>query len=230
MSRAKIVAGRWERNVPWGKQGIWRSDIFKTVLADKGLKEAVFLCHDGPVVTILADELRHVLVGGASHYEDKIWGPFNIDPSNKTIDGKPVAMSVHYPAVPATLPNKQPNYYLKVEDYFQLTGPGFWQIKDAPVERLKELPQFPPEKTIAVFASGVAPHIIPKTKDRALGGIDWIRFEKNPAANEPSINVDHYIIGPSGANGFPVWGPYKRGAIADHWPTGKDPFKGYFES
>ncbi len=95
MSRATITNGIWSRNVPWEKGGLWRTDIFKTVLSDPRLRTARYVLKDGRQVLIPVSELRRVLVGGADHYEGgKIWGPFNIDPVEKTIDGTPVAMEV----------------------------------------------------------------------------------------------------------------------------------------
>lgn len=204
--------------------------MFKSVLADSALTEAVFLCEGGPTIIVPASELRRILPMGPDHYDGKIWGPFNIDPENHTISGHKVLMDVKAPPPAAPLPKFTPNYYLAEADYYQLTGPGFWHKNDVPIERLKLLKQFPAEKTVAVFASGVNPMVIPAKANVSLGGIDWIRFEKNPGPDEPSINVDHYIIGPSGVNGFSVWGPFKSGGIAPHWPTGCDPFRGYFSS
>ena len=93
-SRANIVKGRWKRNVPWGSSGgIWRTDMFKTVLADERLKEAEFICKNGPNVIIPVEELRRVLPLGKDHYfASQIWGPFNVDTKNKMIDGHPVTM------------------------------------------------------------------------------------------------------------------------------------------
>lgn len=64
MTRAKIVNGRWTRKVPWGNGDLWRTDIFKTTLADPRLKETEFVLANGSVVVIHADELRRVLAGG----------------------------------------------------------------------------------------------------------------------------------------------------------------------
>lgn len=95
MSRAKITNGIWSRNVPWEKDGLWRTDIFKSVLADPRLQTARYVLKDGRQVLVSVAELRRVLVGGADHYEGgKIWGPFNIDPLGKTINDHSVAMEV----------------------------------------------------------------------------------------------------------------------------------------
>jgi hypothetical protein len=46
----------------------------------------------GPRVIIPADELRHVLIAGRDHYDGQIWGPFNIDPVHRTVEGQAVEM------------------------------------------------------------------------------------------------------------------------------------------
>jgi hypothetical protein len=94
---AKIVDGTWKRRVPkeWCKGELWRTDIFKSTLSDPRLLRAEFFSDDGPSVVISADELRRVLEGGAEHYGGKIWGPFNIDLKNHTIDGHRVQMEIH---------------------------------------------------------------------------------------------------------------------------------------
>jgi len=96
MSRARIVNGRWHRNIGggWANGNVWRSDMFKTVLADPRLREAAF-AYKGRTVVIPVEDLRRVLVGGSDHYEGgKIWGPFNIDLDRKEVDGKPVSMQI----------------------------------------------------------------------------------------------------------------------------------------
>jgi hypothetical protein len=94
MGRAKIVNGIWSRHVTWEKNGVWRTDMFKTTLADERLRSAVFILANGVKITIPVNELRRILSEGADHYSGKIWGPFNIDPSAKTLEGKPVRMEV----------------------------------------------------------------------------------------------------------------------------------------
>ena len=91
-SRAEIVGGVWTRRVTWQQGGCWRSDMFKTVLNDERLQEAEFICEGGPHITIPAADLRAVLPTLNHHYGAKIWGPFNIDPVNYTIDGIKVRM------------------------------------------------------------------------------------------------------------------------------------------
>jgi len=95
MTRAKIVNGRWTRRVSpkWVKDGVWRTDIFKTTPADSRLREAAFIM-GGQTVIIPADDLRRVLAGGADHYGGKIWGPFDIDPRRAEVNGHRVQMQV----------------------------------------------------------------------------------------------------------------------------------------
>ncbi len=116
------------------------------------------------------------------------------------------------------IPPTYPNFYITLENYFQLTGPGFWSINDVPPARWGQAAR-PLDKnvTIAIFASGEPFHKIDPPSNAAIAGIDWIRFEPNPKKGEPDLNVNHFIIGPSGSNGFPVWGPFPSGSIAGHW-------------
>jgi hypothetical protein len=76
MSRARIVNGRWSRKVPkkWQQNGIGRTAIFKTTLADPRLQEAEYIFEDGPRVVIPAVELQRVLEGGSDYHDGKIWG------------------------------------------------------------------------------------------------------------------------------------------------------------
>ena len=97
ISRAHIVNGRWRRNVPWQSNGVWRTDMFKSVLADPRLKEAEFICRGGPRIVIPVEDLRAVLPLLHDHYGSRIWGPFNIEPITSTIDGHSVSMVVEWP-------------------------------------------------------------------------------------------------------------------------------------
>ncbi|MGO9056965.1 MAG: hypothetical protein ACLQU2_06205 [Candidatus Binataceae bacterium] len=91
---AQIRNGRWTRHVTWQRDGIWRTDIFKTTLADPRLIEAEFVLKNGSRVIIPAAELRRVLIGGSDHYNGKIWGPFNVDPVRKTVEGQSCRMEI----------------------------------------------------------------------------------------------------------------------------------------
>jgi hypothetical protein len=68
--------------------------MFKTVLKDERLREAEFICEDGPRIIIPAEDLRSVLPMLKDHYNAQIWGPFNIDPNASTIDGHKVRMTL----------------------------------------------------------------------------------------------------------------------------------------
>ena len=94
MSRAKIVNGVWARNVPWETNGVWRTDIFKTVLGDPRLIIAEFHLKGGPVIRIPKEDLERVLVGSRDHYDKKIWGPFDIDPQASTVNDYKVLMTI----------------------------------------------------------------------------------------------------------------------------------------
>jgi hypothetical protein len=94
LSRAQIINGVWVRNVTWVSNGIWRTDIFKSVLDDPRLKIAEFHLVNGPTVLIPKEELERVLVGGKEHYSKKIWGPFNIDPQRQKINDTKVVMTI----------------------------------------------------------------------------------------------------------------------------------------
>ena len=95
MPRAIIINGRWTRRVSpkWVKDGIWRTDIFKTTLADSRLKEAAFVM-GGQTIIIPVEDMRRILTGGADHYGQKIWGPFGIDPQRRELNGYKVQMQV----------------------------------------------------------------------------------------------------------------------------------------
>jgi hypothetical protein len=90
--RAKIKNGIWTRNVPWHRNGEWRTDIFKRVLADPHLRDCCFILNGGPTIVVPVEELRRALTGGAEHYMGEIWGPFNINPSTKKVCGVKVEM------------------------------------------------------------------------------------------------------------------------------------------
>jgi hypothetical protein len=94
MGRAKITNGVWTRNVPWEHNGEWRTDIFKSTLSDCRLRFARFVLNGGPAIVIPADDLRRVITGGPNHYANKIWGPFNINPTTGTVDRNRVQMNV----------------------------------------------------------------------------------------------------------------------------------------
>jgi hypothetical protein len=94
MAKANIRNGVWTRRVPWHQNGKWRTDIFKSVLGDPCLKECRFILGNGPTLIISATELRKAVVGGADHYDQEIWGPFNLDPSAQTVANCKVAMKV----------------------------------------------------------------------------------------------------------------------------------------
>ena len=97
-SRAKIIKGRWTRRIPitWEKNGLWRTDMFKSVLRDERLQEAEFVCEGGPRVIISVEDLRSVLPKLNAHFSNKIWGPFDIDPAASFIDGHKVKMTVKW--------------------------------------------------------------------------------------------------------------------------------------
>lgn len=94
MSRARIIAGVWTLQVTWAKDGVWRTDMFKSVLADHRLEVAEFILVGGPSVRVLKSELERVLVSGPDHYNGAIWGPFDIEPRAKRLGGTIVSMDV----------------------------------------------------------------------------------------------------------------------------------------
>ncbi len=96
MPRAKIADGKWTRRVgrEWEKNGEWRTDIFKSVLSDTRLLQCCFILEGSSTVSIPADALRRIVEGGRDHFSSKIWGPFNINPQRKTVDGQKVEMQI----------------------------------------------------------------------------------------------------------------------------------------
>lgn len=129
-------------------------------------------------------------------------------------------------------PQDPPNFYITEANFYQLTGPGFWKINDVPPERWQQIAPFlGAEKTLGVFASGQSPKAIAASEaPPKIGGIDWMRLEPNPRPGEPPVNVNHFVIGASGQQGFPVWGPYRSGSIADHWMSSIDQIDRYDQS
>lgn len=93
---ARIQNGIWKRNIPlgWKQRGEWRTDMFKSALSDPRLCECHFILEGGPTVIVSVVELRRVLEGGPDHYEGSIWGPFNINPIQRTVSGQIVQMQV----------------------------------------------------------------------------------------------------------------------------------------
>jgi hypothetical protein len=95
MSKARIDRqGVWARNVPWQQNGEWRTDIFKSTLADARLRLAKFNLKGGTVIQIQADELRRLVNTLGDHYGAKIWGPFNLNPVAKTLNRQSIQMEV----------------------------------------------------------------------------------------------------------------------------------------
>ena len=92
MTRAKIENGIWTRIVSWVKGDEYRTDIFKSTLADNRLRFAKFVLKNGPIVLIPVHDLRRAVEGGRDHYNGKIWGPFNINLKNRTVNGIKVEM------------------------------------------------------------------------------------------------------------------------------------------
>src|SRR6266566_308601 len=111
----------------------------------------------------------------------------------------------------------RPNFYITEQNFRNLAGSGYWAIQDVPAERAEQVRGFLNNAdTIAVFASGVTPREI-HAEGEDVGGIDWVRLETNRKPGEPPLNVYHYVIKQPDNRGFPVYGPFKDGAIAPHW-------------
>jgi len=93
---AEIINGCWTRKLKdsWYRNGVWRTDIFKTTLDDERLVEAEFALPNGSRIVIPAADLRRILIGGRDHYNRKIWGPFDIDPVGRTVEGQPCSMKI----------------------------------------------------------------------------------------------------------------------------------------
>lgn len=117
--------------------------------------------------------------------------------------------------------NPRPNFYITRENFQTLIGPGYWRIQDLPGKRAEQVRGFLDScDTIGVFASGVAPQGIEDPDP--VGGIDWVRLESRPLEGEPPLNFYHYVIRTPDSSGYPVYGPFKDGAIAPHWGDLKD--------
>jgi len=117
----------------------------------------------------------------------------------------------------------KPNFYITIENFGHLIGPGFWRIHEVPLDRLAQIKDhFDDVDTLAVFASGTVPRPDIPPSSVPAGGIDWVRLESNPRAEEPPLNLYHYIIGHPDAHGYPVYGPVRGGSIAPHWSQLED--------
>ena len=95
VSRARIHDGVWTRAVPrkWRKKnGPWRTAIFKSVLADPRLRKCRYKFEGRPTIIIPVDELRRAVMDGPSYDDGRRWGPFDIDPLNRTVAGHVVRM------------------------------------------------------------------------------------------------------------------------------------------
>ncbi len=114
-----------------------------------------------------------------------------------------------------------PNFYITEENCKEIEGPGFWQRQDVPPNRWDQIGGHfaDHDDTLAVFTSGCLPNPVESEGQAAVGGVDWMRIERNPSPNEPEINSYHFVVGVATSGRHPVWGPYKRGSFVDHWTT-----------
>ena len=92
MNNPTLTKSICTRHVPRRSTGEWRTDILKTVLWDEQLKFCRFVLGDGPTVLVPVEELRRVLAGEQDKPENKIYGPFTIDPATNTINGNEIDM------------------------------------------------------------------------------------------------------------------------------------------
>ena len=85
----------WIRNVPetWENFSGWRTDIALTTLRSEFYKFAEYHLEDGTVVEIPMEEMRRAL-SAAPIRSNLMVGPFNIDPSCKSVNGVHVQMSI----------------------------------------------------------------------------------------------------------------------------------------
>jgi hypothetical protein len=86
----------WIRQVPstWENFSGWRTDIPLTVLRSESYEFAEYHLEDGTVIEISMAEMRRALLGKAPIRTNLMVGPFNIDPSIKTVNRVIVQMSV----------------------------------------------------------------------------------------------------------------------------------------
>jgi hypothetical protein len=110
----------------------------------------------------------------------------------------------------------RPNFYITEETFRALIGPSYWAIQDLPPARAEQVrPFLNSGDTLGVFACGIPPQAA--VSEEKVGGIDWVRLESRPKAEEPPLNVYHYVIKRPDAFGYPVFACREGGSIAPHW-------------
>ena len=92
MNNPSLAKSICTRHVPRRSNGEWRTDVLKAVIWDEQIQFCRFVLGDGPTVMIPTGELRRVLAGQPDKPENKIYGPFTIDPATNTIDGQEIDM------------------------------------------------------------------------------------------------------------------------------------------
>jgi hypothetical protein len=117
-------------------------------------------------------------------------------------------------------PRSRPSFYISHAVYAKHIANDFRGINDLPNDAAKEIRAFFGEKTIGIFASGVAPQRENSFPPEQIGGIEWARFEKpeDRQAGEGPINMNRYRIEKPDAHGYPVYlDDDKNSTLATHW-------------
>lgn len=101
---------------------------------------------------------------------------------------------------------KKPNFYLSAEEYLNAVPKHEWQTNDLPLDVASGVRRhFGNPSSFALFSSGLSPEAAAANPQKFIAGMDWIRAEDKPKPGEPELNVYHYLIGPSGKLGYPVY-------------------------
>jgi hypothetical protein len=94
----------WIRNIPetWANSKGWRTDIALSTLSSSTYDPAEFHLEDGTRIKIPMEEMRRVL-RTANIRQNRMVGPFNVNPHDGTVNGNTVEMEIHEPDGPVRI-------------------------------------------------------------------------------------------------------------------------------
>lgn len=92
MAGGDIKDGTWTQRVPWHKDGVWRTIIFKPAVADGRFRRARFVLVDGPTILVSGEDLRRIVEQRLAPGRSAC--PLSIDPVASTINKQKVELSI----------------------------------------------------------------------------------------------------------------------------------------